>query len=147
MAAYGTDAFPHLPTGRSIPPCHFQPIDWTKVKEVIKLLINNYDRFLKDWKQSGFHDKDIPSGVVEMTSEAKIPFSSFADSSVIRYMHEFVYEHPNILDKVSGKVFSFSGHYIYMIFNLITCMHLFISQETCQKIYLASLMVNRQRKE
>ena len=105
IAAYGKDVFPNTVKGRSVPPSHFQPIDWTKVKDILKILLNDYDKCFKAWKHSGFHDKDIPTDIVEMTNAAVIPFVDFAkNSSIVMYMHEYVYMYPNILDKVSGKV-------------------------------------------
>ena len=113
VALYGRDAFPHLPIGRSVPPSHFQPIDWVKAKEVLKSLLNDYDRCFRNWKQSGFHDNEIPTSVVDMTEQAAVPFADFAkNSSIMLYMHEFVFQHPNILEKVSGKPFYCLNFYI-----------------------------------
>ena len=113
IAAYGKDAFPNCVKGRSVPPSLFQPIDWTKVKEVLKHLLNDYDKCFKAWKQSGFHDDEIPTDIVEMSNAAMVPFVDFAkNSSVIMYMHQFVYMYPSILDKVSGKVSLDLFHFI-----------------------------------
>ena len=101
--SYGENAFPDIPVGRSMPPSHFQPIEWLKCKEVYKQLVNEYDRCFKHWKQSGFHG-EIPTDVKDMTQVAAVPFADFSsNNSTILYMHEFIFQFPNILEKVSGN--------------------------------------------
>ena len=47
--AYDNDAYPHLKKGRSIPPNHFQEIDWIKCRELFKAICNDYDTCFKNW--------------------------------------------------------------------------------------------------
>ena len=106
VAEYGQNAFPNLTKGRSVPPSHFQEIDdWKKSRDYLKHLCKEYDKCFKDWKQSGFHDKEIPTDIRDMTEVADKPFENFANSAAILYMHEYVYQYPNILSKVNGKYF------------------------------------------
>ena len=49
VRAYDEDAHPHLKKGRSLPPSHFQPIDWVKCRGSFKALCNDYDICFKDW--------------------------------------------------------------------------------------------------
>ena len=49
VSTYDLDAYPHLKKGRSIPPSHFQPIDWKKCMEVFKAICNDYDVCFKHW--------------------------------------------------------------------------------------------------
>ena len=101
---YGTNAFSYLIKGRSQPPSHFQPIEWLKSKDALKNLSNMYDECFQNWKHSGFHNQDIPTDVIEMTKVAKRPFADFSkNSSAVLYMHEFVIQFPNIMDKVTGE--------------------------------------------
>ena len=101
---YNDNAFPYLVKGRSLPPSHFQPIDWTKSKQSFKDICREYDTCFKAWKQSGFHDKEPPTDLLEMTEVADKPFEKFSqNSSSILYMHEYMLQFPSILDKVTGK--------------------------------------------
>ena len=68
--------FPNCVKGRSVPPSLFQPIDWTKVS-VWKLLLSNYEKCFKAWKQLGFHDDQIPIDIAEMSNAEMIPFVYF----------------------------------------------------------------------
>ena len=103
---YGQNAFPNLTKGRSVPPSHFQEIDdWKKSRESLKHLCREYDKCFKDWKQSGFHDKEIPTDIRDMTEVADKPFEKFANSAAILYLHEYVYQFPSILNKVTGKFY------------------------------------------
>ena len=95
-------------------PSHFQHADRIKEKETIKLLLNVYDQCFKNLKQSGFHDDEIPTDIVEMSSVTVVPFADFSNnSSIMMYMHQYVYQHPNILEKVLGRVSI--GFYLYAI--------------------------------
>ena len=103
VVEYGENTFPLLQVGRAQPPSHFQEIDWEKSKESWKSMCNEYEFCFKNWKHSGFHDKDIPTDILEMVKVCKQPFDSYANnSSSILYMHEFVVQYPGILDAVTG---------------------------------------------
>ena len=41
----------------------------------------------------------------DMMEVANIPFEKFGNSAAILYMHEYDYQYPNILSKVTGKYF------------------------------------------
>ena len=89
-------------------PSNFTPIDWKKARESFKSLCNEYDEAFKNWKASGFHE-DIPvdtADLVEMTDMAEKPFSAFTKKNTsVLYMHQYVYQFPEILSRVSGKSF------------------------------------------
>ena len=92
VSGYDRNAFPNLAKGRSLPPSHFQPIDWTKRKYFFSHMKREYDDCFKNWKQSGFHESEIPTSVVEMTMACVVPFANFPqNSSSMLYLHEFIY--------------------------------------------------------
>ena len=104
IMAYNDNAYPHLSHGRTVPPSNFQPIDWKKSRESFKALTNEYDVCFKNWKLSGFHG-DIPTDVTDMTSAADKPFGDFSQKNTsVLYMHQFVYQFPNILSTVIGDL-------------------------------------------
>ena len=69
ITSYGENSFPNVAQGHSLPPSYFQPIESIKSKEVLKQSINDYDKCFQRWKQSGFHNKDIPTDTLSMTDE------------------------------------------------------------------------------
>ena len=104
IAAYDDNAFPHLSSGRTVLPSNFQPIDWKKSRESFKALTNEYDICFKNWKLSGFHG-DIPTDVTDMTSAADKPFDDFSQKNTsVLYLHQYVYQFPNILSTVTGDL-------------------------------------------
>ena len=46
---YGGNAFPHVVVGRSLPPSHFQEVNWDKCKGSWKAMCNEYDNCFKAW--------------------------------------------------------------------------------------------------
>ena len=44
---YNQNAFPYLVKGRSLPPSHFQPIDWSKSKQSFKDICREYETCFK----------------------------------------------------------------------------------------------------
>ena len=103
---YGENAFPMIQVGKGQVPSHFQEISWEKSKESWKAMCNKYDFCFKNWKHSGFHDKEIPTNITEMVKVCKQPFNSYANnSSSIMYMHEYIVQYPCIIDGVTGMLF------------------------------------------
>jgi hypothetical protein len=104
VSSYDENAFPFLSSGRIVPPSNYQNIDWKKSRESFKALTNEYDICFKNWKLSGFHG-DIPTDVQDMTEAADKPFSDFANKNIsVQYMHQFVYQFPDILSTVTGDL-------------------------------------------
>ena len=121
IKSYDEDAFPHLSTGRTISPSTYQEVDWIKCRDSFKSMCNEYDICFKNWKISGFHG-DIPSNLHDMTESADLPFTDFVKSNTsVLYMHQYVYQHPDILTTVTGMCCII----VMLIFILlILCSHL-----------------------
>ena len=112
IQSYDENAWPHLTTGRSLPPSKYQNIDRKKSRDAFKNISNEYDQAFKNWKVSGFHG-DIPTDLHEMTEVCDKPFSDFSKSNTsILYMHQFVYQFPDVLSKVTG-LFLFSIYILH----------------------------------
>lgn len=70
-------------------PAVFSRITATRLMESYKNLTKEYDIIISKWKKSGNHENDLPQ-----------PISDFTDRYIIRYFHEFVHGHPDILSTV-----------------------------------------------
>ena len=85
----------------------------------MKALTNEYDICFKNWKLSGFHG-NIPTNVTDMTSTADKPFDEFSQKNkCVLYLHQFVYQFPNILSTVTGDI------YIYILYIVFLYLFLF----------------------
>ena len=104
VMSYDANAFPSIPWGNHYAPYNFSPIDWKKARESFKALCNEYDIAFKHWKISGFHgDIPVDMDLIELTEIAEKPYSDFIKKNTsLLYMHQFVYQFPDILTKVSG---------------------------------------------
>jgi hypothetical protein len=107
---YNENEHPGLTTGRSnSPPSKFDPISWQKAKSAFEELVSEYEKCFLNWKQSGNHDDfdDAVGRVAGASAGAttKKPFIEFVQRNwVLLYMHEFVYEYPDALSKMTGKI-------------------------------------------
>jgi len=103
---YNEDAFPHLQKCRGSP--QFSGvITWQKSKDTLSKMVKEYEYIRQQWKLSGFH------GDFE-EAQAAAPFSNFVhNNNSMLYLHAFVEQYPDILEKVSAllpkEVFSESG--------------------------------------
>lgn len=88
-----------------MPPLKFYPIDWHKSKDVLSHMQREYDKCFSNQKASGFHDKNIPTDIVDMTEVCKKTFANFSKNrSSILYLHEFILQFPGTLDKITGEI-------------------------------------------
>ena len=83
-------------------PAVFGQINWKQSKETLSSAMREYKRCFNSWKLSGNHGAfdENPDSVA---GEPK-PFSDFASSNSRLYMHEFVYQFPDVLSKVIGDL-------------------------------------------
>ena len=98
---YKNDVFPQLAKGSKTKACsEFTPITQEKSATALKPLLTDYDTIFQKWKFSGNHGE-----FGEITAETKL-FSNFiSGAKIMLYLHQFVYQFPDILYVVTGKIF------------------------------------------
>ena len=83
-------------------PSKFLPITWQQSKQTMDTFFREYEKSFKAWKLSGNHggfgEKNTDVG------EPK-PFKNFINNvNSLLYLHEFVYQFPDVLSKVFGEL-------------------------------------------
>ena len=97
---YNDDAWPNLRNCRSSSPHQFAgPIDWMQSSKTLKALVKEYEVCFNNWKLSGNH------GNFGESRDSRLPFADFIqNNNSLLYLHEFVYQYPNIFEKVTGEL-------------------------------------------
>ena len=98
---YNNNAFLQLSKGSKTKACSkFTPITPTQSATALKALPTDYDTIFQKWKLSRNHGE-----FGEITAETKL-FSNFiSGAKIMLYLHQFVYQFPDILYVVTGKIF------------------------------------------
>ena len=98
---YNNDAFPLLAKGNKTKPCSkFTPIFPAKSMTALQAVLTDYDTCFQKWKLSGNH-----SEFGKVTAETKPFYDFISGAKVMLYLYQFVYQFPDILDVVTGKIF------------------------------------------
>ena len=98
---HNIDAFPQLQNCRGDPSKMSGRIEWTQSAKMLKDIVRDYEKCFNNWKLSGNHGA---FGETDTTKE-RIPFSQFImNNHSLLYLHEFVYQFPNIFEKMTGKL-------------------------------------------
>lgn len=123
-ANYNNNEHPNITCGRSIsPPSKFDPIVWQKAKSAFEDLTLEYEKCFNNWKMSGTHD-DFENSVNRVaTTESekqKKPFIDFINRNyVLLYMHEFVYQYPDVLAKMIGEFVCLFVGLLFILFSYL----------------------------
>ena len=99
---YNDNAWPHLKSCKGDPSNFPGPIVWNQSLKTLNTLIREYEYCFNNWKLSGNHGA---FGEVEDEDTSRKPFADFIlNNTSLLYLHEFVYQYPNIFSKVTGKL-------------------------------------------
>jgi len=99
---YNDNAWPQLQACKGDPYLFPGPIVWDQSLKTLKTLIREYEYCFNNWKLSGNHGA---FGEVGNEDTSRKPFADFIQSNTsLLYLHEFVYQYPNIFSKVTGKL-------------------------------------------
>ena len=104
-------AHPHLMKAcKEDPSIFIAPLTWQQSKVELERLLKQYEYFFNSWKISGQHgafDDAVEETNDKENKEQKkpLPFANFVGSNQsLRYLHEFVYQFPNIFEKAIGHL-------------------------------------------
>ena len=77
---------------------------WQQSKLDLEKLLKQYECCFNNWKKSGNHGEFKEDGDNNKENNP-LPFSDFAgNNGSLKYLHEFIYQFPNIFDKALGDL-------------------------------------------
>ena len=98
---HNDDAHPHLKNCRGNPKTFAGPILWEQSKKTLRYIVKEYEQCFYNWKLSGNHGEFGDTAGIDQ----RIPFENFIqNNNSLLYLHEFVYQYPNIFSKVTEEL-------------------------------------------